>query len=336
MVRVGDGLRNPIIIYAAEDGAESLIDGRNRLDALELAGFEIVKNGKFDFANVPHQRVTGVDPYNLAISMNLYRRHLDLAAKRKLIAKLLKLRPEASDRQIAFIVAVSHNTVKVVRRELETRGQIDHVKTRTDTKGRRQPAAKPTVTKGEDVLSAVESAEQHKRIYAADEEAHDHAEPAGSAHGADQHHIEHEVVGADQHHDVDRADPAPPEPKTTPRMQGTEALAGGKAVPEVGRKLTGAEVAAAFNELSKKECAEFFAGISPAKQSLLRQHFQNADAEIAKLMRESLALLTHPQHNADDVRRRLTRVLRIIESDNKAPAMKAVANSDADLGRRLH
>jgi hypothetical protein len=54
-----NGLRNPIIVYVGEDGTDSLIDRRNRLDALELAGFEPVKNGKFDYANVLHQRVSG-------------------------------------------------------------------------------------------------------------------------------------------------------------------------------------------------------------------------------------------------------------------------------------
>jgi hypothetical protein len=39
-------------------------------------------------------------------------------------------------------VKVSHNTVGAVRSELEGRGQIDHVATRTDTKGRKQAARK--------------------------------------------------------------------------------------------------------------------------------------------------------------------------------------------------
>ena len=131
------GLRNPIIIYVAEDGTEQLIDGRNRLNALEIAGFEPVKNGKLDYANVLHQRVSGVNPYDLALSLNLHRRNLDLPAKRKLIARLLKLKPEASDRQIAALVAVSHNTVAAIRFELESTGQIDQCAVRIGRKGAR-------------------------------------------------------------------------------------------------------------------------------------------------------------------------------------------------------
>jgi hypothetical protein len=82
------------------------------------------------------------------ISANLRRRHLTPEKKRELIAKLLKTEPEASDRQIGASVAVDHKTVGSVRAELEGRGEIPHVETRTDSKGRKQPAAKRKAADG--------------------------------------------------------------------------------------------------------------------------------------------------------------------------------------------
>jgi hypothetical protein len=88
-----------------------------------------------------------VDPTKYVISVNLHRRHLTAEQKRDLIGKLLKAAPEKSDRQIGKMAQVSKNTAKSVRDELEARGEIDHVETRTDTKGRKQAARKLSVKK---------------------------------------------------------------------------------------------------------------------------------------------------------------------------------------------
>jgi hypothetical protein len=51
--------------------------------------------------------------------------------------------PQKSDRQIAELVGISHNTVKSVRDGLIACGQIDHIANRLDATGkRRQPATK--------------------------------------------------------------------------------------------------------------------------------------------------------------------------------------------------
>jgi hypothetical protein len=63
--------------------------------------------------------------------------------KRELTAKLLKAKPEASNRQIAKQVKIDDKTVASVRREMEARSEIPNVEARTDTKGRVQPATKP-------------------------------------------------------------------------------------------------------------------------------------------------------------------------------------------------
>jgi ParB-like chromosome segregation protein Spo0J len=137
-----NGLRTQVTTWTDGDGNLWLIDGRNRLDALELAGLNLVKGGKFK-NELPDQYVRDCDdPYAAAVSLNIHRRHLTAEQKRDLIAKLLKATPEKSDRQIAEMVKVDHKTVGAVREQVEGRGEIPHVPARTDTKGRKQPAKK--------------------------------------------------------------------------------------------------------------------------------------------------------------------------------------------------
>jgi hypothetical protein len=154
-----NGLRYPVILWAknvrdGKHGPVQLLDGRNRLDAMELVGIPIeitqsgncrqvyigpVKDGDRSVA----QTIGGCDPYEYVISANIYRRHLTPEQKRELIGKLLKAKPESSNLQIAKQVKADDKTVAKVRRELEGRSEIPNVEARTDTKGRKQPAAKP-------------------------------------------------------------------------------------------------------------------------------------------------------------------------------------------------
>jgi ParB-like chromosome segregation protein Spo0J len=76
------------------------------------------------------------------ISANVHRRHLTPKQKRDIIAGYLKADPAASNRVTAEKVGTDKNTVNKVRTEMEARGEIHHVATRTDTKGRKQPAKK--------------------------------------------------------------------------------------------------------------------------------------------------------------------------------------------------
>jgi hypothetical protein len=146
------GLRIPIIIYREDGAAEpQLLDGRNRLDAMEKAGMPIVVDGKiawrpgsFEWREVRGD--AGVDPYAYVLSANIHRRHLTNEQKRNLIAKLLKLFPERSDLAIAKMSAVSDKTVASVRADLVARSEIRTSTTRTDNKGRQQRAHKPKPT----------------------------------------------------------------------------------------------------------------------------------------------------------------------------------------------
>ena len=149
---VKNGLYSSIALWRADPKASAqLLDGRNRLDAIEMAtGKPVEVNASSIVAGefLATDRVIEldgrkVDPWVYATSANFHRRHLTTEQKREAIAKLIKALPEKSDRQIAAMLGVSHHTVGTVRAEMERRGQIAHVETRTDSKGREQPASKP-------------------------------------------------------------------------------------------------------------------------------------------------------------------------------------------------
>jgi hypothetical protein len=132
-----------------------LLDGRNRLEAMERAGFALIRDGKLD-KTLGHRALgleplTGggyaeldsdVDPYAFVISRNIHRRHLTAEQKREIIAKLLQADPSKSDRQIAETVKASPTTVGTVRSKMESHGDVSKLDTRRDSKGRNQPAKK--------------------------------------------------------------------------------------------------------------------------------------------------------------------------------------------------
>ena len=115
-----NGQRVPIVLWAPtpdDHGRWQLLDGRNRLDAAELAGIEVVsirtdKGGRVD-VTAPHRHLYGrdggrsaidgtsltADPYEYVLSANVHRRHLTGEQKRELIAKVLKAQPGSSNRR---------------------------------------------------------------------------------------------------------------------------------------------------------------------------------------------------------------------------------------------
>jgi ParB-like chromosome segregation protein Spo0J len=153
-----NGLLEPISIEG-----KKLLDGRNRLDAIELVGMKL----KFTYGRRgPQSFIIGmdsddftpplypvltlndttddyIDPYVYVISKNIHRRHLTPEQKRELIAKLLKAKPEQSDRQIAKQTKASPTTVGKIRNQSEATGDVSKLDTRIDAKGRKQRAHKP-------------------------------------------------------------------------------------------------------------------------------------------------------------------------------------------------
>jgi hypothetical protein len=143
-----NGLQQPIVV----DAEKRLLDGRNRLDALALAGVL----GVHDKGDLIHTEIgMGVipwkyicrfdlDPYDLVLSYNIHRRHLTPEQKRDLIAKVLKAKPEQSNNAIAKQVKVDDKTVAKVRRGLESTSEIPKLEKTVgaDGKKRKQPAKK--------------------------------------------------------------------------------------------------------------------------------------------------------------------------------------------------
>jgi hypothetical protein len=121
-----NGLHQPIMRYQGK-----VLDGNNRYRACELVKIA----PKFvDFNGDDAQA------RNYVISANIHRRHLSPDERRGIIAELLKLNPNQSNRQIGQQTKTSHTTVGAVREELEATGQIGQLETTTgaDRKARKR------------------------------------------------------------------------------------------------------------------------------------------------------------------------------------------------------
>ena len=168
-----NGLRTAVAVFKEQKHfPPALLDGRNRLDAIEAAGIAInvescgtdadpriqfsCRAFPIDTIEIRGDQPLG-DPYAYVVSANIHRRHLTAEQKRELLAKVLKATPEKSDRQIAETAKTDHKTVASVRAEQEARGEIPHVSTRTDSKGRQQPARKPSERKSREEIAAYEA-----------------------------------------------------------------------------------------------------------------------------------------------------------------------------------
>jgi hypothetical protein len=159
-----NGLTSPIAMKI-EKGRPLLIDGRNRLDAMEKVGlrvkFEKSRTGTWKLlaeeclddgrwcgvsivgnANSTVTIVEG-DATEYTVSANIHRRHLTTSDKKRLAEALLKDNPERSNRSTADLVKLDPKTVGVVRCEMEKREEIPNVEKRVDTRGRQQPAKRP-------------------------------------------------------------------------------------------------------------------------------------------------------------------------------------------------
>jgi ParB-like chromosome segregation protein Spo0J len=157
-----NGLQQPIVTrYCRKTRQQHLIDGVNRLDALALLGWAgPPKDGGLRLT-IRKKRDT-IDPnpalelthfeikydlsdeavYRYVIAANVHRRHLTSEQKRDLIAKLVKAKPEVSNREIAKQVKADDKTVATVRRGLEATAEIPQLKKTIGKDGRSRPAEK--------------------------------------------------------------------------------------------------------------------------------------------------------------------------------------------------
>ena len=159
-----NGLVSSIVLYE-----DKLLDGRNRLDAMELVGIKFrIEEDKYKLSRLRACDGSGIskgladlvehcngDPYNFVLSANLHRRHLTDEQRRQLIAKIIKAKPEASDRTIAKQVKRDHKTVAKIRKKLESTGEVSPVEKRIGADGKQRKSRakkKPTPASSIDKL----------------------------------------------------------------------------------------------------------------------------------------------------------------------------------------
>jgi hypothetical protein len=158
-----NGLRALPVLWWSADQVPFLIDGRTRLDALAQLGliYETpdhhvglrtwtgTKWANLSGDRMLFENVRG-DPYEIARSFNVRRRHLSFDDKRRAVERLLKIHPELSHRQIAEKADVSPTSVGKIYKQKQEAGDVSTVDTsRIDTKGRRQPTHKHRAPKQE-------------------------------------------------------------------------------------------------------------------------------------------------------------------------------------------
>jgi ParB-like nuclease domain len=138
-----NGLRYPVILWRENERKKTayLLDGRNRLDAMELVGVPVLDgDGK-----LRHWSLREGEPYDLVLSLNVHRRHLTTEQKRELIAKVLKAKPAVSNATIAKQTKTTDKTVAKVRRKLESTSEIPKLEKTTGADGKqRKSRAKKT------------------------------------------------------------------------------------------------------------------------------------------------------------------------------------------------
>jgi hypothetical protein len=92
--------------------------------------------------------------------------------------------------------------------------------------------------------------------------------------------------------------------------------------------------AAAVNRLDAAELKSLLDQISREHQNVLRRHFarDNVNKEIAKEARDSSALLAHAAQNADAIRKKLARIVRLTGAGTKARSAPEKSNAKLDHG----
>jgi hypothetical protein len=150
-----NGLQVPIELYVDENYELMVLDGRNRLDAMEAIGYRFAPPDNASSHGHPKTfaptgetkymdwRFRRSAPIAHVASFNIHRRHLTAALKTEIIEKLLKAKPERSDRATAKLAKVSDKTVGKVRERLEAGAEIPHLEKRVGSDGKSQPTTKP-------------------------------------------------------------------------------------------------------------------------------------------------------------------------------------------------
>jgi hypothetical protein len=161
---VKTGLRLPIVLWRAHPKGEALLlDGRNRLDAIELVtgktvevGAPSIMAGDFLACDKVVELDSQVDPWAYIVSVNIYRRDLKVEERQNALIKLIARTPEKSDRQFGKEIGVDHKTISKARAKGEATGEVSPVEKRVggDGKSRKRPAKKSNRPKASDPPSS--------------------------------------------------------------------------------------------------------------------------------------------------------------------------------------
>jgi ParB-like chromosome segregation protein Spo0J len=89
------GLLQPLVLYQG-----MILEGRNRYRAGQKLGQKFTAKDFTEF--------TGKNPYEFVIAANVHRRHLTTDQKRTLAVRLIRERPNESDRKIALLLGMSN------------------------------------------------------------------------------------------------------------------------------------------------------------------------------------------------------------------------------------
>ncbi len=125
--------RDGVLVPSIVDAEGNIIDGDHRERACAEIGIFCPREVR-EFAS-------DAEKLQLAIRLNVSRRHLTRAQKRELITTYLKVDPAINDRHLGDLLKVSKNTVASSREALESTGQIDHLPYRTGRDGKLRPAS---------------------------------------------------------------------------------------------------------------------------------------------------------------------------------------------------
>lgn len=114
------GVLQPLATFVDQKGDHWLLDGVSRLQIMVELGMPIINDdNQWAMPTTPFYEDKGDDPYEVALSLNIARRHLTNEQKRGVIADLMEQRPDLSDRAIARMAGSSPMTVGSVRHGLE-------------------------------------------------------------------------------------------------------------------------------------------------------------------------------------------------------------------------
>jgi ParB-like chromosome segregation protein Spo0J len=134
------GIRRAPVLLRRSDAPSGydVVDGRGRLTAIQLAGLPLFDaNGTSTFNT--HVLADDEDPYDASIAANVLRRHLSKEERDEAMLKMVALRPELSDRQIAKKFGVDHKTIGAVRKKGIATGEVSPVDRTVGADGKSRP-----------------------------------------------------------------------------------------------------------------------------------------------------------------------------------------------------